>query len=130
MSQQLFMMHGLGLMMKVCVEIENLNNNRYDVSPSLKASNLRNVVCKFSNIISWRIVVAHDENLSFAVLAHADAERFTVFPNHLRKMSRSRCLRLDAERVLLYLVVPRINGIFSVHFVFRVGAVGGVIENA
>lgn len=94
---------------------------------NLKASNSRNALGKLSNIISRRIEIANNENLSFAILAHSDAEIFRIFPNHLRKMASSRRSWLNAERMLFYLIIPSINGILSVYIVVGVGT---VIENA
>lgn len=75
-----------------------------------------------ADVVSGWIVVADNQDLSFAVLLHANAKLRRVLPNHLRKMSRSRRFRLDSERVLLYLVIPGVDGILPVHLVIRVGA--------
>lgn len=89
----------------------------------LEASDFRHALGKLSNIISRGIIIAHNKDLSFAVLAHADAEMCRVFPHHLGEVSRAGGFRLNIERVLVYLVVPSINGIFAVHFMVGIRAV-------
>lgn len=93
-----------------------------DKDLSLKASDVRNVLCILPNVVPCWVVITNDKDLSFDVLGDANAKLLRLFPHHLREMSSSCRPWLYTERVLLYLIVPSVNSIFAMHFVIRIGA--------
>lgn len=97
---------------------------------SSKASNFGHLHGILPDVISRRIVIADNENLSLAVFAHSNSELRRVFPHNLREVSCSSCLRLHSKRVVFDFIVPRVYSIFAVNIMVWVGTKYCVISNA
>lgn len=73
-----------------------------------RLAGLQDIRIKLAGSVSSGVVVADDEDFTLLRLAHADAQILARFPDHLCEVAALEDpLRLDAELVLLDLLVPR-----------------------